>query len=172
MREDAQLRWLRWLALSAAVIAIDLATKAWASAAFQLNEAREVLPVFNLVLAHNPGAAFSFLADASGWQRWLFTAITLVISIALVVGLKRQDRNPLVATAFALVLGGALGNLYDRLTLGYVVDFLDFHWGGRHFPAFNAADSAITIGVALLLWDGLRPSQRAAVGRPARQEEP
>lgn len=172
MREAAGARWTRWLALSAAVIALDLATKAWVSAAFQLGDSREVLPVFNLVLAHNTGAAFSFLSDAGGWQRWLFTAITLVISVALVAGLKRQDRNPLVAAAFALVLGGALGNLYDRLTLGYVVDFLDFHWGRAHFPAFNAADSAITLGVALLLWDGLRPTHRAAAGEPARQEKP
>jgi len=171
MREDGA-RWMRWLAVSAAVIALDLATKAWVSAAFQLGESRELLPVFNLVLAHNTGAAFSFLADAGGWQRWVFTAITVAISIALVIGLKRQHRNTLVAAAFALVLGGALGNLYDRLTLGYVVDFLDFHWGRAHFPAFNAADSAISIGVALLLWDGLRPSQRGVAGEPARQEKP
>lgn len=172
MRDTGGASWMRWLLLSAAVIALDLATKAWVSAAFQLGDSREVLPIFNLVLAHNTGAAFSFLAGAGGWQRWLFTAITVVISIALVVGLERQHRNPLVATAFALVLGGALGNLYDRLTLGYVVDFLDFHWGGSHFPAFNAADSAITIGVALLLWDGLRPAQRGPAGEPARQEKP
>lgn len=171
MREDGA-RWMRWLALSAAVIVLDLATKAWVSAAFQLGESREVLPVFNLVLAHNTGAAFSFLSDAGGWQRWLFTAITIAISVALLIGLKRQHRNALVACAFALVLGGALGNLYDRLTLGYVVDFLDFHWGRAHFPAFNVADSAITIGVALLLWDGMRPSQRAVAAEPARQEKP
>jgi signal peptidase II len=159
MREPGA-RWARWLLLSAAVIVLDLATKAWVSSAFYLGEFREVLPVFNLVLAHNTGAAFSFLAGAGGWQRWLFTAVTVVISIALVIGLRRNDR-PLIATAFALVLGGALGNLYDRLTLGYVVDFLDFHWGAAHFPAFNVADSAITIGVALLLWDSVRTPQRA-----------
>ena len=165
-------RWMRWLALSAAVIALDLATKAWVSGAFQLGESREVLPVFNLVLAHNTGAAFSFLAGAGGWQRWLFTAITVVISVALVIGLRRNEAKPLIATAFALVLGGALGNLYDRLTLGYVVDFLDFHWGRAHFPAFNVADSAITVGVALLLWDSVRPAHRAMGGEPARQEKP
>jgi signal peptidase II len=172
MREAAARGWARWLLLSAAVIAIDLATKAWVSAAFALGESREVLPMFNLVLAHNPGAAFSFLAGAGGWQRWVFTAITVVISIALVVGLRRPHRNALVPASFALVLGGALGNLYDRLTLGYVVDFLDFHWGAAHFPAFNVADSAISVGVALLLLDGLRPSQRGVAGEPARQEKP
>ena len=171
MREPGA-RWMRWLALSAVVIALDLATKAWVSGAFQLGESREVLPVFNLVLAHNTGAAFSFLAGAGGWQRWLFTAITVVISVALVIGLRRNDTKPLIATAFALVLGGALGNLYDRLTLGYVVDFLDFHWGRAHFPAFNVADSAITLGVALLLWDSVRPSRHAIAGEPARQEKP
>lgn len=171
MRESGT-RWMRWLVLSAAVVALDLATKAWVSGAFELGESREVLPVFNLVLAHNTGAAFSFLAGAGGWQRWLFTAITVVISIALVVGLRRNEARLLIATAFALVLGGALGNLYDRLTLGYVVDFLDFHWGRAHFPAFNVADSAITVGVALLLWDSVRPAHRAMAGTPARQEEP
>lgn len=165
-------RWMRWLAISAVVIALDLATKAWVSGAFQLGESRELLPFFNLVLAHNTGAAFSFLAGAGGWQRWLFTAITVVISVALVIGLRRNVAKPLIATAFALVLGGALGNLYDRLTLGYVVDFLDFHWGRAHFPAFNVADSAITVGVALLLWDSVRPAQRAMGGEPARQEKP
>ena len=169
---DTGTRWMRWLALSAAVIALDLATKAWVSASFQLGESRELLPVFNLVLAHNTGAAFSFLAGAGGWQRWLFTTITVVISVALVIGLRRNDTKPLIATAFALVLGGALGNLYDRLTLGYVVDFLDFHWGRAHFPAFNVADSAITVGVALLLWDGVRPAQRTVAAEPARQEKP
>ena len=169
---DTGTRWMRWLALSAAVIALDLATKAWVSASFQLGESRELLPIFNLVLAHNTGAAFSFLAGAGGWQRWLFTAITVVISVALVIGLRRNDTKPLIATAFALVLGGALGNLYDRLTLGYVVDFLDFHWGRAHFPAFNVADSAITVGVALLLWDSVRPAQRTIGGEPARQEKP
>lgn len=169
---DGAAAWTRWLALSAVVIVLDLATKAWVSAVFQLGDSREILPVFNLVLAHNTGAAFSFLSDAGGWQRWLFTAVTVGISVALLIGLKRQHRNTLVAAAFALVLGGALGNLYDRLTLGYVVDFLDFHWGRAHFPAFNVADSAITIGVALLLWDGMRPAQRTVAAGPARQEKP
>jgi len=172
MREPSPTRWLRWLLLSAVVIVLDLATKAWVSGAFQLGESREVTPFFNLVLAHNTGAAFSFLAGAGGWQRWLFAAVTIGISIALVVGLKRHGDKLLLATAFALVLGGALGNLYDRLTLGYVVDFLDFHWARSHFPAFNVADSAITIGVALLLWDSVKPASRVAPPVAASQEKP
>ena len=172
MREAARPGWARWLVASAVIIVLDLATKAWASASFQLGESREVTPFFNLVLAHNTGAAFSFLAGAGGWQRWFFTAETVAISVAIVVALRRHGDKPLVSSAFALVLGGALGNLYDRLTLGYVVDFLDFHWGRAHFPAFNVADSAITVGVALLLWDSVRPAARGIAADPARQEKP
>jgi signal peptidase II len=163
--------WMRWLALSAAVIVLDLATKAWVSASFQLGEARELLPFFSLVLMHNTGAAFSFLAGAGGWQRWFFTAITIAISVAIVFMLRRGYRNTLLASALALVLGGALGNLYDRLTLGYVVDFVLLHAGGHAWPAFNVADSAISVGVGLLIWDSLR-SGSSAPPRPARQEKP
>lgn len=163
--------WTLWLLLSAAVVAADLATKAWMSHAFQLGESREVLPFFNLVLMHNSGAAFSFLAGAGGWQRWFFTAVTVVISVAILAMLRRNRGNRLLATALALVLGGALGNLYDRLTLGYVVDFVMLHAGAHAWPAFNVADSAISIGVALLVWDGLRSAKPAAGGRAAGQEE-
>ena len=161
-------RWARWLALSAAVIALDLATKAWVSSAFQYGEVRNVLPVFNLVLVHNTGAAFSFLAGASGWQRWFFTVITIAISAFIVVLLRRHHEDRWMSAALALVLGGALGNLYDRVTLGHVVDFVQLHAGGWYFPAFNVADSAITIGVALLIWDSLVP---AAPSAAARQEK-
>jgi signal peptidase II len=133
-----------------------------------------VTPFFNLVLTHNTGAAFSFLADAGGWQRWFFTAIAVVISIVLVVLLRRQ-RGALVAAALALVLGGALGNLWDRVMLGHVVDFVQLHAAGYYFPAFNVADSAITVGVALLILDSLRsterPAERAAAPTAA-QERP
>lgn len=172
MREAAGARWPRWLGLSAAIVALDLGTKWWISSELMLGDTQEVTPFFNLVLAHNPGAAFSFLAGAGGWQRWLFTGITVVISIGLVVLLRRHERNALLASAFALVLGGALGNLYDRLTLGYVVDFIQVHWAGWHFPAFNVADSAITIGVVLLLWDGIRPAPRPLPGGAVRQDKP
>jgi signal peptidase II len=155
MRESRN--WMRWLALSATIFAADLATKAWISSAFRLGDSLEVTPFFNLVLAHNTGAAFSFLADASGWQRWFFTIVTIAISVAIVVMLSRQRGNPWVSAALALVLGGALGNLYDRLTLGHVVDFVQLHAAGYYWPAFNVADSAISVGVAMLIWDSLRP---------------
>ncbi|HUI98757.1 MAG TPA: signal peptidase II [Usitatibacter sp.] len=155
MRESA--RWTRWLAVSAAVFAADLATKAWVSRVFAVGDSVEVTPFLNLVLAHNTGAAFSFLAGAGGWQRWFFTAVTVAISIAIVVMLSRQKSAPWVSAAFALVLGGALGNLYDRLTLGHVVDFVQLHAAGYYWPAFNVADSAITVGVAMLVWDSVRP---------------
>jgi signal peptidase II len=168
MPEATARAWWRWLFVSLAVIAADLATKAWVSRAFATGEVREVTPYFNLVLMHNTGAAFSFLADAGGWQRWFFTAIALVISGFIVWVLRRQHDNALVALALALVLGGALGNLYDRLTLGHVVDFVQLHAGGYYWPAFNVADSAISIGVAMLIWDSLRSGTRETT---ARQEK-
>jgi len=148
--------WYHWLAISAAIVAIDLGTKAWITHAFQYNETLYVLPFFNLVLVHNTGAAFSFLAGAGGWQRWFFVVLTLVISAVLLAMLRKQSSNRLLATAVAFVLGGAMGNLWDRATLGYVVDFLQVHGAGYYFPAFNVADSAITVGVILLGWDSLR----------------
>jgi signal peptidase II len=168
MRERGH--WTRWLALAAAVIALDLATKAWISTAFRYGEVREVTPFFNLVLVHNTGAAFSFLADAGGWQRWFFAAVSIVISGVIVVMLRRRDQTRLASAALALVLGGALGNLWDRLTLGHVVDFVQLHAAGYYWPAFNVADSAICVGVALLVWDGFRSAPAAP--RAARQEKP
>jgi signal peptidase II len=165
---DAPVRWARWLALSLVVVVLDLATKAWISSALRYGEVHPVLPFFNLVLVHNTGAAFSFLAGASGWQRWFFTAITIAISAFIVVMLRRHHADRLMAVALALVLGGALGNLHDRVTLGHVVDFVQVHAGGWYFPAFNVADSAITVGVALLIWDSL-VSGGARV--PASQEK-
>jgi len=153
---DRPLAWTRWLAVSAAIFVADLATKAWVSHAFQLGDSLVVTPFFNLVLAHNTGAAFSFLAGAGGWQRWFFTLVTVVISAGIVVMLSRGPGR-WVSAALALVLGGALGNLFDRLTLGYVVDFIQVHAGGYYWPAFNVADSGITVGVVMLVWDGLKP---------------
>ena len=169
MHNAADARWARWLLLSVAVVAADLATKAWVSSAFQYGEVHPVLPFFNLVLVHNAGAAFSFLAGASGWQRWFFTAITIAISAFIVVMLRRHHRDRLMAAALALVLGGALGNLYDRVTLGHVVDFVQLHAAGWYFPAFNVADSAITVGVALLIWESLVSGSGSAAA--ARQEK-
>ena len=153
---DAARSWTRWLLVSAAVVALDLATKAWVSAAFTPGETREMTSFFNLVLMYNTGAAFSFLANAGGWQRWFFTIVTIVICAVIVYMLRRERGGRIVALALALVLGGALGNLYDRLTLGHVVDFIQLHAAGYYWPAFNAADSAITAGVAILIWDSLR----------------
>jgi signal peptidase II len=155
MREAAP-GWTRWLGLSTAVVVADLATKAWVSRAFVPGDVLQVTPFFNLVLTYNAGAAFSFLAGAGGWQRWFFTAVAIAISIALVVMLRRAHRDRLVPLALSLVLGGALGNLWDRVTLGHVVDFVQLHAAGYYWPAFNVADSAICVGVALLVWDALR----------------
>ena len=161
---EASYRGLRWLALSAAIVVLDLASKAWMSNWLKLGEYYTVTPFFNLVMAHNAGAAFSFLADAGGWQRWFFILVTAVVSTVLVVLLKRNATNRLLCLALALVLGGAIGNLHDRITLGHVVDFIQVHAGGYHFPAFNVADSAITIGVVFLLWDGFRSPGKQATG--------
>ena len=145
----------RWLALAGAIIVADFATKAWVLAAFHLHESIPVTSFFNLVLVMNPGASFSFLADAGGWQKWFFIALALTISAWLVVMIRQHARQTLMPAALALVLGGALGNVIDRIRFGAVVDFLDFHLSGWHWPAFNVADSAITVGVILLLWQQL-----------------
>jgi len=156
MPETVHAHWSRWLLLSAAIAAADLATKAWVSAVFRTGDVHVVAPFLNLVLWHNPGAAFSFLAGAGGWQRWFFVGVTVVVSAVLLAMLRRSGGNRLLAAALALVLGGAAGNLWDRLTLGHVVDFIQLHAAGYYWPAFNVADSAITVGVVLILWDGVR----------------
>ena len=153
MREADARPWARWLALSLAIVVADLATKAWVTRAFTLGEVHEVTPFFNLVLVHNTGAAFSFLAGAGGWQRWFFMFVTAVVSIAILWMLRRHHGQRLLAAALALVLGGALGNLWDRMIAGHVVDFLDFNIGTYHWPSFNVADSAIVIGAILLVAD-------------------
>lgn len=160
MPERTPIHWTRWLWVSLAVVVADRLSKMWMSSSFAYGEVREITPFFNLVLAHNTGAAFSFLADAGGWQRWFFTIVAVAISAAIVVMLRRHRGGPLLALALALVLGGALGNLYDRVTLGYVVDFVQLHARGYYWPAFNVADSAISVGVALLVWDSLKPEAK------------
>ena len=141
----------RWLGLSALIIVLDQLSKMWITGHFGHGESLHVLGVFNLVLAHNTGAAFSFLSDAGGMQRWLFTVIAIAASTWIVWLLRRHAAQTLFALALSMILGGALGNLIDRIAYGYVVDFLQFHWNGHYFPAFNLADSAITCGAALLL---------------------
>lgn len=146
----------RWFAGAVGVILLDQITKAWVLAAFHLHESVVVTPFFNLVLVMNPGASFSFLADAGGWQRWFFITLALAVSTWLAVMIRRHAAERLMPAALTLILGGALGNVIDRIRFGAVVDFLDFHLGGWHWPAFNVADSAITIGVILLLLHSLR----------------
>ncbi len=146
----------RYLVLSAIVIALDLYTKHLILGAFSYGEHLTVTSFFELVRYHNEGAAFSFLAGAGGWQRFFFSAMALIASAIILHLLRKHHAQKLFCFALALVLGGALGNLYDRVTLGYVVDFLFFHYHGYYWPAFNVADSAISCGVVLLLWDNFR----------------
>jgi len=143
----------RWLWLSALVVVLDQLSKAWITSHFVFGESFTVLSVFNLVLAHNAGAAFSFLNDAGGIQRWLFSIIAVVASVWIIWLLRKHRAQLLFSMALSMILGGALGNLIDRLAYGYVVDFLSFHWGEHYFPAFNLADSAITCGAFLLILD-------------------
>lgn len=153
---------LKWLWLALLVVVLDQLSKVVVSHWLQLYESVAVLPFFSFTLLHNPGAAFSFLADAGGWQRWFFTAIALFVSVVITVWLRRLPaEEKWQAAALALILGGALGNVIDRLRFGYVVDFLDFYYQQWHWPAFNIADSAITVGVAILLWVTLRGSKKA-----------
>ena len=153
----------RWLGVAVLVVVLDQLSKLWISSHFLYGENLYVFGVFNLVLAHNTGAAFSFLSDAGGMQRWLFTAIAVVASVWIVWLLRRHQHQKLCAMALSMILGGALGNLIDRISYGYVVDFLDFHWGVYHFPAFNLADSAITCGAFLLILEGFMEKKNGTV---------
>ena len=152
----------RWLWLSALVIVLDQLSKLWISSHFVFGENLYVLSVFNLVLAHNTGAAFSFLNDAGGMQRWLFSFIAVVASGWIVVLLRKHTTQLLFSLALSLILGGALGNLIDRIAYGYVVDFLSFHWDEHYFPAFNLADSAITCGAFLLILDSFKENKHGS----------
>jgi signal peptidase II len=146
-----------WLWLSATVIAMDQATKFLVTRFLELYERVEVLPVLDFTYVRNTGAAFSMLAGASGWQRWFFTALATAVSTVLIVWLWRLPRGRrMIAVSLSLILGGAIGNLVDRIMHGYVVDFVHAHWGDAYFPAFNVADSAITIGAMLLILDAFR----------------
>jgi signal peptidase II len=147
---------LRWLWLSGLVLVLDQFTKWLAAGNLQYGEPVPLVPMLALTLAHNYGAAFSFLGDASGWQRWFFIVLAMVVSIVLLLWLRRLQRHEQrVALALALILGGAIGNVIDRLLYGYVIDFIDVYYGDWHWPVFNVADSAISVGAALLLFDAL-----------------
>jgi signal peptidase II len=159
-----------WLLLAAVVVALDLWTKHLAVSLLTLYEPVEVTAWLNWRLAHNPGAAFSFLAGAGGWQRWFFTVLAVVVTAFLLVWLLRTDRRErLVPLALSLVMGGAIGNLVDRLRHGYVIDFIDVHARGWHWPAFNIADSAIVCGIILLLLDALRETLAERRAKRRRQ---
>lgn len=163
MMEKAPASNLKWLWLALLVIAVDLGTKALASSMLSYGDPVPILPVFNLTLLHNTGAAFSFLAEADGWQRWFFVALALAVSVVLIGWLRKLERHETwTAVAIALILGGALGNVYDRVVHGYVVDFLHFYWHDWHFPAFNLADTAITIGAGIMILDMFRNSAHKA----------
>jgi signal peptidase II len=176
-----------WYALAALVVVLDQLTKYWISASFEYGKARAVTGFFNLVLTYNKGAAFSFLASAAGWQRGFFIGIALIAVVVISALLARYARDRLFCFSLALILGGAIGNVLDRIALGYVVDFLDFHiagcaglrndldrvalgnifdflelhiFPGCHWPAFNLADSAITTGAVLLVVDSFRPAAK------------
>jgi signal peptidase II len=146
----------RWLSISVLVILLDQITKYIANTGLVYAEAVPVVPSFNLTLMYNRGAAFSFLSDAAGWQRWFFVAISLGASVLLIVWLRKlKPQQWVLAVALSLVLGGAVGNLIDRLWLGYVIDFIQLYYRGFYWPAFNVADSAISVGAVLLIWDAL-----------------
>ncbi|MBE0619807.1 MAG: lipoprotein signal peptidase [Burkholderiales bacterium] len=157
---------LPWYALALLVVLLDQLTKYWISASLRYGEARAYGEFFNLVLTHNRGAAFSFLASAAGWQRGFFIAIALIAIVVIGVLLARHARDKLFCLSLALILGGAIGNVIDRIVLGYVVDFLDFHLSGWHWPAFNLADSAITAGAVLLVADSFRSGAKRAGAAP------
>jgi signal peptidase II len=153
---------LPWLVLAAAVIVLDQLSKYWVVGNFELYQTLTLLPVLDFTRAHNMGAAFSFLAGAGGWQRWLFTALAIGVSAVIVVWLRRIDgrQQRWLAVGLTLIMGGALGNVIDRIRLGYVVDFVAVHWDAHFFPAFNLADSCITVGACLLLLDALLEGRR------------
>lgn len=169
MRNDTRApRWYLWLVASLAVVVVDQITKAAMLATFRPGEFKAFTSFFSLVLSFNTGAAFSFLAGESGWQRWLFAGIAAGATL-LIVWMLRRGRDAWYCLGLALILGGALGNLWDRLTMGAVVDFLLFHYRDWFFPAFNVADSAITVGAALLIFDSFR--QRHAATAYAREPD-
>ena len=152
---------LPWLVLALILLIADQFTKVLILGYYQLGDSSPVTGFFNIVRVHNSGAAFSFLASASGWQRWFFTAIGLGAAVFIFYMLRAHPGQKLFSFALACILGGAIGNVIDRLLHGYVVDFLDFHYAGTHFPAFNIADSAISVGAACLILDELLRVRRA-----------
>jgi signal peptidase II len=159
---------LKWFGLAGFIIVRDQVTKHWVLQAFAVHEVKEITSFFNMLLVFNKGAAFSLLADAGGWQRTLFIAIAIVASIWIGWLLRRHAQDRVFCLALALILGGALGNVIDRIVIGAVVDFLDFHAGGWHWPAFNVADIGISCGAMLLVYDAFRTKPRDTASNPGR----
>uniref|UniRef100_A0A3B0M2B4 Lipoprotein signal peptidase n=1 Tax=Arsenophonus endosymbiont of Trialeurodes vaporariorum TaxID=235567 RepID=A0A3B0M2B4_9GAMM len=156
---------LRWLWLTVVILIVDLGSKQLILNNFQLYELIPLMPYFNLAYAQNPGAAFSFLADKGGWQRWFFALVAIVICVVLIVMMYRQSVNKKLSNiAYALVIDGALGNLCDRLVHGFVVDFIDFYVGDWHWPTFNIADMAIFLGATLIILDSFINTDKKASG--------
>ena len=158
---------LRWLVISGVVIVLDQLVKTWVVSDLKPYVPHRILPVLDITLMYNTGAAFSFLSDASGWQRWAFTALAAVVSIAIVLWMRtlRARTHGLLACSLAFIVGGALGNMIDRIRIGHVIDFVSPHWNNHWFAAFNVADSAITVGAALLLLDALKETRGAQGSR-------
>ncbi|MBN9125933.1 MAG: signal peptidase II [Nitrosospira sp. 56-18] len=157
------------LMLALAVLALDFVTKRWVESGLSFGEQIPVTSFFNLVLTYNAGAAFSFLSDAAGWQRWFFSGIAGGASILIIYLLRKHEADRLFCIALSLILGGALGNLWDRITLGHVVDFLDFYIGTYHWPAFNVADSGIFVGAMLLILQSFRQNEAAPGSEPQKK---
>ena len=167
-KESSRAGLLQWLGLAFIILLVDQFTKVLIVGYYQLGDSTPVTSFFNIVRAHNPGAAFSFLANESGWQRWFFTGLGCVAAGIIIWMLKSHPTQKLFSFAMACILGGAIGNVIDRMVYGYVIDFLDFHWSwmapmfhGGHFPAFNVADSAISIGAVCLILDELLRVKRS-----------
>ncbi len=157
---------VRWLWFSVLVIALDQASKAWIVAHLEIYQSMPIASFLEIIRTHNTGAAFSFLAHAAGWQRWLFIGLGLTVSIAVPLWLRARNPNAVVAAGLSFIVGGALGNVIDRVWHGHVVDFIHFHRGAFDFPAFNVADSAITFGAALLILDVLIEMLRKPAAEP------
>lgn len=153
---------IRWLWISGAVIVLDQLTKLWIVASIPVGHSNYVLPVLNIIHTYNPGAAWSMFANAGGAQRWIFSALAIVVSVVLVYWLRRLAlaTHALLIAGLTLILGGAIGNVLDRLRLGHVVDFIQVHWNDSYFPAFNVADSAISVGAAFVILDALLEGRR------------
>ncbi len=157
------------LGIALVILVLDLVTKYWVESTLEFGQSIPLTGFFNLVLTYNPGAAFSFLSDQSGWQRWFLSGIAGSAALLIIYLLNRYQHEQLFCLSLSLILGGALGNLYDRITLGHVVDFLDFYIGTYHWPAFNVADSAICIGAALMIYESFRKDKAENTQKKIKQ---